>query len=53
MHRDGQGPTVQEIAQLTARLRRLIELGAPDNPADRDAFLVAKRDLLARIEAHR
>lgn len=44
------GPTVQEIAQLTARLRRLIELGAPNNPAERDAFLADKRALLARIE---
>jgi hypothetical protein len=43
--------TVQEIAELTARLRRLTELGSAADPSEREAFLASKRELLARIEA--
>lgn len=43
-------PSVAEIAELTARLRRLTRAGVSADPAEREAFLVAKRELLARIE---
>lgn len=49
MNRDG-APTVQEIAELTARLRRLAQAGPAVDPAEREAFLTDKRELLARIE---
>lgn len=42
--------TVREIADLTARLRRITQAGPAADPAEREAFLVAKRELLARIE---
>lgn len=44
------GPTVKEIAELTARLRRITEAGSDVDPAEREAALAAKRELLARIE---
>lgn len=43
-------PTVHEVAELVRRLRRLSELGPDADPAERDAVLAAKRELLARIE---
>jgi hypothetical protein len=43
-------PTVSEIAELTARLRRLTRAGASADPAEREGFLAAKREILARIE---
>jgi hypothetical protein len=43
-------PTVAEIAALTAELRRLSNLGRDADPAEREAFLVRKRELLGRIE---
>jgi hypothetical protein len=43
-------PTVQEIAELTAELRRLSQLSWDVDPAERAAFLAAKRELLGRIE---
>lgn len=46
-------PTVKEIAELTAWLRRIQQLGSAVDPTERDAFLVAKRDILARIEEAR
>jgi hypothetical protein len=46
-------PTVQEIAEVTARLRRIQQLGAAADPVERAAAIEAKRDLLARIEASR
>lgn len=46
-------PKVAEIAELVAELRRITEAGSTVDPAERAAFLVAKRDLLARIEAAR
>ena len=45
--------TAQEIAELTAWLRRIIEADADVDPAEVEAYLAAKRDLLARIEATR
>lgn len=49
MNRD-KAPTVKEIAELTARLRRISQAGPAADPAERDAFLTDKRELLARIE---
>jgi hypothetical protein len=43
-------PSVQEIAEVTAELRRVLELGSAADPAEREAVLAAKRELLARIE---
>jgi hypothetical protein len=40
---------VEEIAELTVRLRRITDLGPAADPAERAAFLAAKRQLLARI----
>lgn len=40
-----------DIAELTARLRRITQAGPAVEPAEREAFLFAKRELLARIEA--
>ena len=44
-------PTVAEIAELTARLRRLSAAGRDADPAERAAFLADKDALIARIEA--
>lgn len=49
----GEPPTVSEVAGLLRELRRLTEAGVSADPAEREAFLAAKRDLLARIEAAR
>lgn len=43
-------PSIREIAELTARLRRLSTAGRDADPAERAAFLVEKDALLARIE---
>lgn len=43
-------PTVREIAELAAWLRRITEAGPAVDPAERAAYLAAKRELLARIE---
>lgn len=42
-------PSVREIADLTARLRRLSAAGRAADPAERAAFLADKDDLLDRI----
>lgn len=42
-------PTTQEIAELTAWLKAITEAGSDADPAERAAFLAAKRSLLARI----
>ena len=44
-------PSVREIAELTARLRRLSAAGRYADPAERAAFLADKDALIARIEA--
>ena len=46
-------PTATEIADLTAWLRRLVEAGRDVDPDEINAYLDAKRELLARIEANR
>lgn len=42
-------PSVREIADLTARLRRLSAAGRAADPAERAAFMADKDDLLDRI----
>jgi hypothetical protein len=44
---------VAEIADLTRRLRRVEQAGPAADPGEREEFLAAKRELLARIEASR
>ncbi len=44
-------PSIREIADLTARLRRLSAAGRDADPAERAAFLADKDALIARIEA--
>ena len=44
-------PSVREIAELTARLRRLSAAGRYADPAEQAAFLADKDALIARIEA--
>ena len=44
-------PSIREIAELTARLRRLSAAGRDADPAERAAFLADKDALIARIEA--
>jgi hypothetical protein len=41
---------VAEIAELTAQLRRMTKAGSSADPAERAAYLAAKREILARIE---
>ena len=43
-------PSIREIAELTARLRRLSTAGRAADPAERAAFLADKDALIARIE---
>ena len=43
-------PSVREIAELTARLRRLSAAGRYADPAERAAVLADKDALIARIE---
>lgn len=45
------GPSIQEIADLVARLRALSAAGASGDAAERAAFLADKDALLARIAA--
>jgi hypothetical protein len=49
--RDEDTPSIREIAELTARLRRLSAVGSDADPAERAAFLTDKDALIARIEA--
>ena len=49
--RDEDVPSIREIAELTARLRRLSAAGRDADPAERAAFLADKDALIARIEA--
>jgi hypothetical protein len=51
MTAERNAPTIRETADLIAHLRRLQRLGAAADPADRDAVLATKWELLARIEA--
>ena len=51
--RDDDTPSIREIAELTARLRRLSAAGRDADPAERAAFLADKDALIARIEAAR
>ena len=44
-------PSIREIAELTARLRRLSAAGRYADPAERAALLADKHALIARIEA--
>ena len=44
-------PSIREIAELTARLRRLSAAGRYADPAERAACLADKDALIARIEA--
>jgi hypothetical protein len=46
-----RGPTVAEIAALTARLRTLSQAGRDADPAEVDRFLADKHELLDRIDA--
>lgn len=47
----GEGvPSVAEIAELTSWLRRITEAGPAVDPAEREAYMKAKRALLSRIE---
>lgn len=48
---DDHGPTIAEIAALTARLRDLSSRGAAVSPDERAAFLANKDELLGRITA--
>jgi hypothetical protein len=49
----GDQPTVEEIAALTAWMRRLSQTGLHRvDPGELAAFQLAKQDLLARIERH-
>lgn len=41
---------MQEIAEVTARLRLVQEFGAAADPVERAAAIETKRELLARIE---
>lgn len=43
-------PSVTEVAELLRELRRLTALGQDADPAEREAFLERKRQILARIE---
>jgi hypothetical protein len=49
--RNDDTPSIREIAELTARLRRLSTAGRDADPAERAAFLADKDALIARIEA--
>jgi predicted RNA-binding Zn ribbon-like protein len=49
--RDEDVPSIREIAELTARLRRLSVAGRDADPAERAVFLADKAALIARIEA--
>jgi hypothetical protein len=49
--RNEDTPSIQEIAELTARLRQLSAAGSDADPAERAAFLTDKDALIARIEA--
>ena len=49
--RNEDTPSIREIAELTARLRRLSTAGRDADPAERAAFLADKDALIARIEA--
>lgn len=42
--------TLAEVTQLIAWTRRLSDAGADPDPAELAAFLLAKRDLLTRIQ---
>jgi hypothetical protein len=44
-------PSIREIAELTARLRRLSTAGRDADPAERAAFPADMDALIARIEA--
>ena len=44
-------PSIREITELTARLRRLSSAGRDADPAERVAFLADKDALIARIES--
>lgn len=44
--------SVHEIAELTARLRRITEAGQDSDPVEREAYLAAKRELIERIEVN-
>ena len=48
--RNDDTPSIREIAELTARLRRLSAAGRAADPAERAAFLADKDALIARIE---
>ena len=48
--RNDDTPSIREIAELTARLRRLSAAGRDADPAERAAFLADKDALIARIE---
>lgn len=48
--RDEDTPSIREIAELTARLRRLSAAGRDADPNEREAFLADKDALIARIE---
>jgi hypothetical protein len=49
--RNEDTPSIREIAELTARLRRLSAAGRDADPVERAAFLSDKDALIARIEA--
>ena len=46
----GRGPSIAEIAALTARLRTLSQAGRDADPVEVDRFLADKRELLDRID---
>lgn len=43
-------PSVREVTGLLRELRRITRQGAEADPADREAFLERKREILERIE---
>lgn len=47
----GRGPSIAEIAALTARLRTLSQAGRDADAIEVDRFLADKRELLDRIDA--
>lgn len=47
----GHGPSIAEIAALTARLRTLSQAGRDADPAEVDRFVADKREILDRIDA--
>ncbi|MDT0348136.1 hypothetical protein [Pseudonocardia charpentierae] len=49
--RDQEAPSIREIAELTARLRRLSAAGPDADPVERAEFLADNHALLDRIDA--